>query len=239
MDVTKCHILLAALLSFSLLTGCRGRGEVKSTDTSPVKGDAEKFQEWLAEREHYLHDVNSPYRDEEAYIPVLEEIISSPYADSVQKAQAAYELPLFSLNRIGEPAADFKFTLRNGRQTALHKVKADHILLCFSNPGCGACEEMERTLGEPPFREMIREGVLKVVNIYPDDDLTDWLEESAAYPAEWTSGFAPEVDKAKDGSLPLYNIRAIPTFYLLDGEHRTILKDAPLERIAAYLLRES
>ena len=234
MDMTKCHILLAALLSFSLLTGCRGRGEVKSTDTSPVKGDAEKFQEWLAEKEHYLHDVNSPYRDEEAYIPVLEEIMASPYADSAQKAQAAYELPLFSLNRIGEPAADFKFTLRNGRQTALHKVKADHILLCFSNPGCGACEEMERTLGEPPFREMIREGVLKVVNIYPDDNLEEWMKESAEYPAEWTTGFAPEVDETKEGGLPLYNLRAIPTFYLLDREHRTLLKDAPLERIAAY-----
>ena len=234
MDMTKCHILLAALLISSLLTGCRRGADFRSLSDYAKESAPERFQAWLAEKEHYLHDVNSPYRDEEAYIPVLEEIMASPYADSAQKAQAAYELPLFSLNRIGEPAADFKFTLRNGRQTALHKVKADHILLCFSNPGCGACEEMERTLGDPPFREMIKEGVLKVVNIYPDDDLTEWLEESAAYPAEWTTGFAPEVDETKEGGLPLYNLRAIPTFYLLDREHRTLLKDAPLERIAAY-----
>lgn len=234
MDMTKCHILLAALLISSLLTGCRRGADSRSLSDYAKESAPERFQAWLAEKEHYLHDVNSPYRDEEAYIPVLEEIMASPYADSAQKAQAAYELSLFSLNRIGEPAADFKFTLRNGRQTALHKVKADHILLCFSNPGCGACEEMERTLGEPPFREMIKEGVLKVVNIYPDDDLTEWLEESAEYPAEWTTGFAPEVDETKEGGLPLYNLRAIPTFYLLDREYRTLLKDAPLERIAAY-----
>lgn len=234
MDMTKCHILLAALLISSLLTGCRRGADSRSLSDYAKESAPERFQAWLAEKEHYLHDVNSPYRDEEAYIPVLEEIMASPYADSAQKAQAAYELPLFSLNRIGEPAADFKFTLRSGRQTSLYEVKADHILLCFSNPGCGACEEMERTLGEPPFREMIREGVIKVVNIYPDDDLTDWLEESAEYPAEWTTGFAPEVDETKEGGLPLYNLRAIPTFYLLDREHRTLLKDAPLERIAAY-----
>lgn len=234
MDMTKCHILLAALLISSLLTGCRRGADSRSLSDYAKESAPERFQAWLAEKEHYLHDVNSPYRDEEAYIPVLEEIMASPYADSAQKAQAAYELPLFSLNRIGEPAADFKFTLRNGRQTALHKVKADHILLCFSNPGCGACEEMERTLGEPPFREMIREGVLKVVNIYPDDNLEEWMEVSAEYPAEWTTGFAPEVDETKEGGLPLYNLRAIPTFYLLDREYRTLLKDAPLERIAAY-----
>lgn len=234
MDMTKCHILLAALLISSLLTGCRRGADSRSLSDYAKESAPERFQAWLAEKEHYLHDVNSPYRDEEAYIPVLEEIMASPYADSAQKAQAAYELPLFSLNRIGEPAADFKFTLRNGRQTALHKVKADHILLCFSNPGCGACEEMERTLGEPPFREMIREGVLKVVNIYPDDNLEDWMENSAEYPSKWISGYAPQVDEAKEGELPLYNLRAIPTFYLLDREHRTLLKDAPLERIAAY-----
>lgn len=238
-DVTKCHILLAALFLALILTGCRRGGEPKTATVSSVKGDAERFQEWLSEKEHYLHDVNSPYRDEEAYIPVLEEIIASPYADSAQKATAAHELPLFSLNRIGETAADFNFTLRNGRSSSLYKVKADHILLCFSNPGCGACKEMEGMLGDSPFREMVEQGALKVVNIYPDDDLTEWMEESAGYPVQWTSGFAPEVDEPGDGGLPLYNIRAIPTFYLLDGKHRTLLKDAPLERIAAYLLQES
>lgn len=234
MNMTKCHILLTALFLSLLLAGCRRGADSRSLSDYAEESAPERFQVWLAEQEHLLHDVNSPYRDEEAYIPVLEEIISSPYADSAQKAQAAHELPLFSLNRIGEPAADFNFTLRSGRPTSLYEVKAEHILLCFSNPGCGACEEMKRTLGEPPFREMVMEGILKVVNIYPDDDLTDWLEESAKYPAEWTVGFAPEVDETKDGALPLYNLRAIPTFYLLDGNHRTLLKDAPLERIAAY-----
>lgn len=233
-DVTKCHILLAAVFLALILTGCRRGGEAKTSSISPEKGKAEKFQEWLAQREHYLHDVNSPYRDEEAYIPVLEAIIASPYADSAQKAAAVHELPLFSLNRIGKPAADFNFTLRSGRKTSLYEVKAEHILLCFSNPGCGACKEMEDMLGGSPFREMVKQGTLKVMNIYPDDDLTDWLEESAKYPAEWITGFAPEVDEAKDGGLPLYYIRAIPTFYLLDGEYRTLLKDAPLERIASY-----
>ena len=229
------------LLFCSLITvGC-GQGSPSKNGGSPAKqSNEERFQEWLSVQEHYLYDVNSPYRDEEAYIPVLEEIINSPYADSAQKVRAERDLPLFSLNRIGQPASDFRFTLRTGRQQSLYEVSADHILLIFSNPGCEACKEVQQKLeAESGIRQMMEDGSLKVVNIYPDDNLEDWMENSAEYPSKWISGYAPQVDEAKEGELPLYNIRAIPTFYLLDREHRTLVKDAPLERIAAYLLQES
>lgn len=237
--MTICHNIISVLTAVLLLAvGCtpkqQGPSLAEYADSPRVQ--ERQFQSWLTEQRHLLYDPNSPYRDEEAYIPVLEQIINSPYADSLQKEQALCDLPLFSLNRIGEPAADFTFTLRNGRSRTLSSVEADFILLFFSNPGCSDCKKITEMLQkERVFAGRIASGRLKVVNIYPDDDMDKWFEYSAGYPKEWLSGFSPEVDEPTADGLPLYNLRAIPSLYLLDRQHRTILKDAPPERIASYL----
>ena len=66
--------------------------------------------------DHYFDDPNSPYRNEECYLPVVDKILASEYADEASKARAAHLKPLISLNRPGTVAADFTYTLRNGRK---------------------------------------------------------------------------------------------------------------------------
>lgn len=236
--MTKCHIILAIMATVMLADCCapKQQGPSLSDYANSPQAQQKQFQARIAEQRNLYYDPNSPYRDEERYIPVLEEILSSPYADSAQKAQAAFDLPRFSLNRIGKPAADFSFTLRNGRNMKLSDVAAEFILLFFSNPGCANCKEIGDIItSDPIMKSLIGKGSLKVVNIYPDADIDAWMEYVSNYPAEWISGFAPEIDDAVAGSLPLYNLRAIPTLYLLNSRRCTILKDAPLERIISYL----
>lgn len=217
--MTKCHILLFIIAAAALAISCK---EKKSED-KPLAYYG--FQKQFKDMEAYLFDPNSQYRDEEACIPIFEEALSSPYADSAQKARAARELPLVSINRIGTPANDFEFTMRNGRTGTLHGVTTTkkYILLFFSNPGCHNCKEiMDALSGNESFT---------VVNIYPDSDVETWMGYVKNYPAEWISGFAPEIDEFSEGETPLYYLRAIPSLYLLDAEKNVILKDAPLERI--------
>ena len=237
--MTICHPIISVLLAVSILAaGCSPKQQGPSLAEYALSPQAQKrqFQAWLSEQNRILYDPNSPYRDEEAYISVLEQVIGSPYADSLQKEQARRDLPLLRLNRIGKPAADFSFTLRNGRSRKLSSVKADYILLFFSNPGCADCKRITDILQEESVSAgMTASGRLKVVNIYPDDDMEKWFEYSASYPKEWLSGFSPDVDEPAADGLPLYNLRAIPSLYLLDRQHCTLLKDAPLERILSYL----
>jgi len=217
--MTKCHIYLIILTVIFHTASCTHHNENKKS--LAYYG----FQERIKQQESYYFDPNSPYRDEEAYISVLQEIIESPHADSAQKAKALWQLPLISINRPGQKAADFEFTLRNGRKQTLHslEVKTDYILLFFSNPGCQNCKEIMEAV-----KEMTD---FTVVNIYPDDDIDTWFGYVAEYPSSWISGFAPEIDEYEEGSTPLYYIRAIPSLYLLDRNKTVILKDAPLERI--------
>jgi ribonucleotide reductase alpha subunit len=78
----------------------------------------------------------------------------------------------------------------------------------------------------------IADGRLAVVNIYIDEDIQAWRSYMPIYPEEWYNGFDPDyVIRNSD----LYNVRAIPSLYLLDAEKRVIMKDAPEERLFRYL----
>lgn len=181
----------------------------------------------------YLFDPNSPYRNEECYIPVLEKIISSPAADSLAKAGAKHNLPLISLNRIGTVASDFTYTLKNGRTGRMHDIEAERLIMFFSNPGCTSCKEIIDALSSSPkVQEMLAAGRLKILNIYPDADLGEWYKYLPHYPKEWISGF--DAEGVINGNT-IYYLRAIPSLYLLDGEKRVICKDAPTELVLGML----
>jgi hypothetical protein len=68
---------------------------------------------------------------------------------------------------------------------------------------------------------------IKIAVIYPDKDLTLW--EKTQYPESWINGYNHETIHQ------LYDLKAIPTLYLLDYNKRIILKDAPVEEIMEYL----
>ncbi len=179
--------------------------------------------------EKYLYDVNSPFRNEEFYLPVLRHILAWPDIQPETRARAQHDLPLFSLNRLGEVAADFTYTLRNGRTGTLHSIQADRILMFFSNPGCENCKEIIEALSNSmAVQAQLQDGTLKVLNVYPDEDLSEWFAYMSHYPKSWINAFDAECIIRGD---TIYSLRAIPSLYLLDSEKRVICKDAPLEEI--------
>ena len=179
--------------------------------------------------EKYLYDVNSPFRNEEFYLPVLRHILAWPDIQPETRARAQHDLPLFSLNRLGEVAADFTYTLRNGRTGTLHSIQADRILMFFSNPGCENCKEIIEALSNSmAVQAQLQDGTLKVLNVYPDEDLSEWFAYMSHYPKSWINAFDAECIIRGD---TIYYLRASPSLYLLDAEKRVICKDAPLEEI--------
>jgi cytochrome oxidase Cu insertion factor (SCO1/SenC/PrrC family) len=152
------------------------------------------------------------------YIPVEEAKLASQFVSEDEKAEAAALLPRLKLNRIGTPAADFTFTLRNGKKMALHDAKADFTILFFSNPGCEDCKAVIDQLSSlPGLDAAIAAGRLAVVNVYPDEDLTEWHNYAPVYPDNW------------------YNLRAIPSLYLLDKDKKVIFKDVEPSILLQYL----
>ena len=75
---------------------------------------------------------------------------------------------------------------------------------------------------------MIASGELAVLNIYIDEDLGEWYNYMPIYPSSWYNGYDPDYAIRTDR---LYDVRAIPSLYLLDSEKTVLMKDAPTEKI--------
>ena len=184
-----------------------------------------------------LHDPNSPVRNDEYYIPVLETLLASPLLDDYDRIAPEYDLALAKQNRIMHTANDFVYTTANGKRARLHDIKADYVILMFSNPGCPMCREiMEEISASPLLNEMQERGSLKVISLYPDADLEAWRAHLGDMPERWIKAFDEGMIIS---SQRLYNLNAIPSLYLLDKDKCVLVKDGTsipqIENTIAYI----
>ena len=181
----------------------------------------------------YLYDPNSPMRNEDHYSAYSECLSKSDLVEPVMRDKYAYETQLSALNRIGTHASDFRFMDKSGKSYTLYSIKSDLVLLFFSNPGCKACKDIIDVLNnDPKIAGLIESGIMKVLNIYIDEDLEAWRSYMPIYPDTWYNGFDPDLIIRGES---LYNVRAIPSLYLLDKDKKVIMKDAPEPRLFDYL----
>ena len=181
----------------------------------------------------YLYDPNSPMRNEEYYIPVLEAMIASPILDETEKIRPQARLQLAQKNRIGTKALNFTYTLASGAQGNLYQLKADYILLFINNPGCHACTETIDALKNAPIiNRLLGQKKLTVLSIYPDEELDEWRKHLNEFPKEWINGYDKKFAIKEQ---QLYDLKAIPTLYLLNKEKTVLLKDATAQAIEEYL----
>ena len=185
--------------------------------------------------EKYLYDPNSPLRSEDLYLPFASAMSSSPLVPPEKRAVYEYDAKMCSLNRTGSPAADFRFMDKAGRSHTLYGIDAEYTLLFFSNPGCEACKYIIDALeSDTALGPMVSSGRLAVANIYIDEDIEAWYGYQDIYPDSWYNGYDPDFIIRTD---LLYNVRAIPSLYLLDRDKKVLLKDAPEDMVFAALHR--
>lgn len=183
------------------------------------------FEEFIHLTYKYFYDPNSPMRNEDIYYHFVKRLSTYEGLGPEMKQKYAYDARMCSLNKVGTVAADFRFTDKTGKTRTLHSIKAPITLLFFSNPGCEMCLDIINTLSASALiSEKIDSGELAVINVYIDEDLESWLSYMPIYPENWYNGFDPDLVIRTDN---LYNVRAIPSLYLLDADKKVLLKDAP------------
>lgn len=171
-----------------------------------------------------LHDPNSPLRNDEFYIPVLEAQLAAPYYDEYERLGPEYELRTAMQNRIGHKANDLRYTLASGASGTLYALKAEYVLLYINNPDCAMCGEIREAItASPMLSEMIERGRLKVLALYPDEDLGAWRGHLDQMPAAWINGYDKGCVVRETGS---YDLSAIPAMYLFDRDKHVLVKDA-------------
>ncbi len=197
--------------------------------------DSEMFAHFIELTEKYLYEPNSPFRNEEFCIPVLRYIVASPKLDDLYKIRSQYQLEMVQKNRPGDVAMDFTYTLADGKTGRMHAMKADYTLLFFNNPDCEECIRVKAHIAASSAFSSLTQThggkwpALVVLAVYPDAELGLWRK--AEYPSCMTDSYDAGQIITKQ---QLYDLKAIPTLYLLDKDKRVILKDATIETIEQY-----
>ena len=188
---------------------------------------------WVTDAvEYYLYDPNSEIRSEELFLPFVSRLAQSPFAKEDLRARYAHEAEVCATNRIGAPAKDFTFVDIRGRRHTLYGERAPLTVLLFVNPGCHACEEVVSAFEGEAVKARVRDGKLRILGIYIDEDIRAWKDHAAELPPHWINGYEPDGLIRSD---QLYFVRGIPSIYLLDADKRILMKDALPEAVAAYV----
>ena len=195
--------------------------------------DVVMYNYFYGEGERYLYDPNSPMRNDEFFIPFLEHLVSSSRVLESSKVRAKYQLALAYKNRVGEKALNFTYTLNSGQTGTLYGLSAKYTLLMFYNPDCRECQvTRSQLISSAVVTAAISSGKLKVLAIYPDENIETWKKYIEEIPSSWINGYDKSLSVRNQ---EIYDLKAIPTLYLLDKDKNVILKDAPTGLIHKYL----
>ncbi len=155
--------------------------------------------------EKYLYNPNSPMRNDELFIPILESVIDSPQIDTLLKVRPTHLLRRAKLNRLGTIATDFEIAPAQ----SLHQVSSPLTILYFYDPECADCKRTSQLLeSSQAVLAAEQSEIIEIVKMLVTDD----------HPVN-----------------TLYDLKAIPTLYLLDKDKRVVMKDAPVESIINFL----
>ena len=182
---------------------------------------------------HYLYDPNSQMRNDEYYIPFLEHVVASPRVTEAFKVRTQHFLQLTNRNRVGSKAEDIVYTTASGSTGRLYNLSARYLLLMFYNPDCKECKETTDLLKKSQaVTAAVASGRLKVLAVYPDEDIAIWRDHLNEIPSSWINGYdKTQVIKTNE----VYDLKAIPTLYLLDADKKVILKDISVAQLDGFL----
>lgn len=192
------------------------------------------YRYFLLLGEKYLYDPNVPTRNETIYEFFLKTAITSNILDDSFRIRLQKRYDLAQLNKPGQKAADFGYSLKNGLSSNLYSINAGILLIYFHNPGCEECKKIkEQLISSAVVQELTDRNAMTILALYPDEDLTEWGKYYEEIPANWINAYNKgAIIKNKE----LYDLKAIPTLYLLDKNKKVLLKDARFEEIENYIL---
>ena len=186
--------------------------------------------------EEVLYDPQSPVRNDLLWEHFVRHAVGvqSPL-DDVSRGRYRTLLAIVSRNQQGAVATDFTYTLADGSQGRMHKIASPYTVLWFYNPGCGECARTKDEILATGYLEMLHSaGAMEVLAVYPDGDVSAWRSSLDENPEWWITAY----DKGEViNRESLYDLKAIPTLYLLDGQKRVILKDPTIGQFVGLLER--
>lgn len=194
-----------------------------------LQSNATYYQFFTDLADKYLFDTGSAMRNDMLYVPILEVMLSKEGLSDIEVEQLSFKLKMSSKNNPGSVAQDFSYTKLDGTQSRLSKSKKELTLIFFFDPGCNICLHNAETLANSAeINSLIKDNELDILTICVEEGIEEWKKHVVNWPKDWIKGY--DTNQAIINET-LYDLRAIPSFYLIDKDGKVFLKDRPIEEI--------
>ena len=101
------------------------------------------------------------------------------------------------------------------------------MLIYFNDPDCEDCHRVKELLSRSPVvNGLLKSGRLKLLSVCVEGKTPGW--EQTGFPTGWIDGYDAGQRLTRE---QIYDLKAMPTLYLLDAERRVILKDASFDQV--------
>lgn len=131
---------------------------------------------------------------------------------------------------LGKKAPNIIVYDRDKQPVSMHDIDAEYLIIYFWDSECSFCRQATPRLKEA-YQNLKNEGV-KVFSVNTETDRAKWLGVISGYHHDWI-----HVNDAQNRSnfRNIYNIYAIPKFFILDADKKILAKDIGVEHIEQFI----
>lgn len=169
-----------------------------------------------AEKDLYSTEATLP--SDEAYVLFVNNIIRSSKVKKDEKLRYQKQIVKINSNQNGNYAPKFDFTNLEGQKQSLDSIKAETIILFFNDPDCEDCNIARLRLAtNVNMNKMIDDKKVAIVSILPGKYTKEWAKDASKYSDKWIIGAWENADE-------VYDLRVMPSIYILDAEKKIVTK---------------
>ncbi len=131
------------------------------------------------------------------------------------------------------PLPDFTYLLASGKEGTLWGISADYTLIYLNNTDCDICRHLSDSLAASPvISRMVGLKTLTVLGLYPDSDTAAWKARPTHLLPAWINACDVNLSVVMDDR---YDVKHIPSLYLLDRQKKFLLKDVSVRELERFL----
>lgn len=174
--------------------------------------------------ENWLYSDTAQFRSEEVYLPFAKAAATHKKISKAEKARFAQQAQIIESSGLGKRVPDLKFTRPDGSKGSLADASGSSVLIFINDPDCSDCNLARvRLSADFNTNQLLKEGELTIVSLYPGEpDSKEWQEAAASYPETWIVGAMPDADL-------YFDLRESPTFIFLNKDHKVLAKYMPVD----------
>ena len=173
--------------------------------------------------EGYLYSDTAEYRSEEVYLPFAKMAAGHKKISKADRARFAHQVKQMETSGLGATVPDLEIIRPDGSKGTLAEANSGSVLLFFNEPDCMDCTMARLRLStDINARELIANGGLTIVSIYPGDPDDTWREAVASYPTDWLVCAMPDADL-------YFDLRDTPELIFLNKKHKVLAKGYPVD----------